>query len=44
MRNFIANGKRFASYDEVEKYAESLGLRISKTEVVKGMTICHLNK
>lgn len=43
MKNFIANGKFFASLEEVEKYADQNGWVITHTEVIKGKTLCHLS-
>jgi hypothetical protein len=32
---YIANGKIFASYEEVEQYAKEQGLRITNTETIR---------
>lgn len=32
---YIADGKFFASYEEVEQYAKEKGLRITNTETIK---------
>jgi hypothetical protein len=43
MKKFIANGRFFSSYQEVEKYAAANGWEITHTEVIKGKTLCHLS-
>lgn len=41
---FIANGRRFSSYEDVERYARENGLRIANTEIIrKGVHLITLN-
>lgn len=40
---YIANGKVFYSYGEVEKYAQENGWRISNTEKSKGVHLVTLS-
>ena len=41
---FIANGKLFKTFADVEKYAESMGLRVSNTEKHRGRNLITLTK
>lgn len=42
---YIADGKRFKTYEEVCEYAEKLGLRITNTETIRKNTyLISLNK
>lgn len=42
---YIANGRFFHSFEEVEEYAKSIGMRITNTETVRKNTfLISLNK
>lgn len=39
MKNYIANGRYFETFEEVEAYAHKMGYRITNTETIRGKYI-----